>query len=341
MFLLICSIPIGNIRTMFGIDLNSHFSEPYMGGLLLFAVGFLFVQGIVGLFSQAKTSNQVNKRLEARQKSGSVQQLISDLRRQRALDEDGEMSFPIKWLNKLITQSGMAFEPFKWAILAGIFALTFYNISQYFFGNVPLSFAIALVVFLGGPIWTLSRIGRKRNARLDAQLPDALGIIVRSLEAGHPVPTAIALVGTEMPDPIGSEFGMVADEVTYGSSLKDSVHRFAERSYSQEVDLFAATIRLQSQTGGNLSELLKLNSGAIRERQMLRLKVKAASAEGRMSAMILTAAPFIVAGIVTLMNPDFYGGVIHKPIVHYWLAGFGFWMLIGNLMMRKMIAFKI
>ena len=326
---------------MFGVDIAQLMDGRIVSFLLAFAVGLLFVQGIVGLFSQADMNKQLNKRLLAKQKAGSMQELISDLRRQRVLDGEGEMSPSSRWFNRLVTRSGMAFEPVKWAVLSGIFALTFYNISQYFLGEVWVSAVIAAFVFFAGPVWVLARIAKKRSKLLDAQLPDALGVIVRSLEAGHPVPTAIALVGTEMPDPIGTEFGMIADEVTYGASLKNSVRRFAERSFSQDVDLFAATIRLQAQTGGNLSELLKLNSGAIRERQMLRMKVQAASAEGRMSAMILTAAPFVVVGIVTFMNPDFYGGVIHKPIVQYWLAGFGFWMLMGNMMMRKMIAFKI
>lgn len=326
---------------MFGVNIEELLDGPIVGYLLLFAVGFLFVQGVLGLFSQAKISKQLNVRLKAREKAGSMQQLINDLRRERALDAHGEMSLPSQWINRLITRSGMAFEPVKWTVLSGIFALTFYNIFQYFFGKFLISALMGLLVFVCGPIWLLSRIGKKRSARLDMQLPDALGIIVRSLEAGHPVPTAIALVGSEMPDPVGTEFGMMADEVTYGASLKDSVRRLAERSFSQDVDLFAATIRLQAQTGGNLSELLKLNAGAIRERQMLRMKIQAASAEGRMSALILTAAPFVVISIVTFMNPDFYGGVIHKPITQYWLAGFATWLFIGNMTMRRMIAFKI
>jgi len=134
---------------------------------------------------------------------------------------------------------------------------------------------------------------------------------------------------------------MVADEMSFGSSLKDAVRRLSLRSFNEDIDLFSATIRLQAKTGGNLSELLKLNGDAIRDRQMLRLRVKAASAEGRMSALILSAAPFIVAGAVHLLNPDFYGEIIGRPIVQYWLAGFAGWMMVGNLIMRKMIAFKI
>lgn len=326
---------------MFGLDVNGILNGPIVTYLMFFAVGFLIVQGIAGLFGQAQINKQLNRRLKAREKAGSVQQLILDLRRQRALNADGEMSFSSRWFNQLVTRSGLTFEPGKWAIIAAIIGVCVGCGVQYFVGHTLAAIGAGVVIFLLGPVWFLVRTGKKRSARLAQQLPDGLNVIVRSLEAGHPVPTAIALVGSEMPDPIGTEFGMMADEVAYGASLKDAVRRLAARSFSQDVDLFAATIRLQAQTGGNLSELLKLNAGAIRERQMLRLKVKAASAEGRMSALILTAAPFIVGGAVSLLNPDFYGSVIHLPVVQYWLIGFGVWLFIGNMMMRKMIAFKI
>lgn len=326
---------------MFGIDLTTLFDGPVIVYIMFFAVGFLVVQGLSGIFGQAKMNKQLNKRLQAREKSGSVAQLMTDLRRERALDADGEMSLSVRWFNQLVTRSGMAYEPGKWAALAGVTAVVAGGCAFHILGDYRYAILAAIIIFFGGPVWILSRTGKKRSAQLSKQLPDGLGIIVRSLEAGHPVPTAIALVGAEMPDPIGSEFGMMADEVSYGASLKDGVRRLAARSFSQDVDLFAATIRLQAQTGGNLSELLKLNGAAIRDRQMLRMKIQAASAEGRMSSMILTAAPFIVGGIVTLMKPDFYGSVIHMPVVQYWLMGFATWMFIGNMIMRKMIAFRI
>lgn len=326
---------------MFGLDVNGILSGPIVLYLMFFAIGFLIVQGITGLFGQAQMDKQLNKRLKARERSGSVQQLILDLRKERALNADGEMSLSARWFNQLVTRSGLAYEPVKWAVIAALAGLGAAGAVLYFINYYLLAGGVGLLVFLLGPFWFLARMGKKRSAKLGGQLPDALNIIVRSLEAGHPVPTAIALVGSEMPDPIGTEFGMLADEVAYGSSLKDGVRRLSERSFSQDIDLFAANIRLQAQTGGNLSELLKLNAGAIKGRQMLRLKVKAASAEGRMSAIILTAAPFIVGGAVSFLNPDFYGSVIHLPVVQYWLAGFGGWLFIGNMTMRKMIAFKI
>ncbi|MEL7129672.1 MAG: type II secretion system F family protein [Pseudomonadota bacterium] len=324
-----------------GISLEAITDGPFVAYVLFFAVGFLLVQGAFGLFGQAQMNKQLNRRLKARENAGSVQQLIIELRRERALNDAGEMSLSSRWFNQLVTRSGVKFEPVKWALMAGIAALSVGGFVGAYSGNWVAALLLTAGIFAGGPVFILSNIGKKRSARLASQLPDALSIIVRSLEAGHPVPTAIGLVGREMPDPIGTEFGMLADEVAYGSSLNDAVRRLAMRSFNADVDLFSATIRLQQKTGGNLSELLKLNGSAIRDRQTLRLKIKAASAEGRMSALILTAAPFIVGIGIHLMNQDFYGSVIHKPVVQYWLMGFGVWMLIGNLIMRKMIAFKI
>lgn len=314
---------------------------PIMVYVLFFAVGFLIVQSAMGLFGQAKLNQQLNRRLKARERANSVQQLIIDLRKERALTDEGELSLSSKWFNQLVTRSGVKFEPVKWFLLAGVAAVANGGTVGVLTGNWLIALLVTAAVFIGAPVMILSTTGKKRSVKLATQLPDGLNVIVRSLEAGHPVPTAIALVGSEMPDPIGTEFGMLADEIAYGSSLNDAVRRLSLRSFNQDVDLFAATIRLQQRTGGNLSELLKLNASAIRERQILRMKVKAASAEGRMSAMILTLAPFIVGAAIHAINQDFYGSVIHMPIVQYWLAGFGVWMLIGNMIMRKMIGFRI
>ena len=134
---------------------------------------------------------------------------------------------------------------------------------------------------------------------------------------------------------------MAADEVSYGMSLTHAIHRMAERAGDPDVELFSATVRLQERTGGNLCELLKANTKTIRERQTMRLKVKAASSEGRVSAMILTSAPFMVMGAIHVMRPEFYGDVIDDPLVRYVFPVLFVWMGIGNLVMRKMINFKM
>jgi tight adherence protein B len=151
----------------------------------------------------------------------------------------------------------------------------------------------------------------------------------------------MALVGREMPDPIGTEFGVASDEISYGASISQTVQRLAERVGHEDFDLFSAMIRLQERTGGNLAELLRKSADTIRNRQKMRLKIKAASAEGRMSAMILNIAPIVLFLLINLAAPDFYGDVKGHKVITYATYGIIGWMLIGNLVMKKMINFKI
>ena len=117
--------------------------------------------------------------------------------------------------------------------------------------------------------------------------------------------------------------------------------RMSERCQHADVDLFAATVRLQEKTGGNLTGLLKLNANTVRDRHKMRLKIKAASSEGRASAMILTAAPFVALGMIVMISPNFYGEVIDEPMVKFGLAGLGFWIFLGNMIMRRMIDMRL
>jgi tight adherence protein B len=201
--------------------------------------------------------------------------------------------------------------------------------------------AAGLGVAIAAPLIYLKFLAGRRGRLLSQQLPDALDIIVRSLEAGHPVPTAISLVGREMTDPIGSEFGMVADEIAFGATLELAIAHLADRCRHSDIDLFAATVRLQERAGGNLTGLLKMNAHTVRERHKLRLKIKAASSEGRISAIILTSAPFVVFGMLQILSPHYYADVIHEKPIQYGLAGLGTWMFLGNLVMRRMIDMRI
>jgi tight adherence protein B len=207
--------------------------------------------------------------------------------------------------------------------------------------NPFFAIAAGVVAALASPIFYLRFLAARRAKKLSEQLPDALEVIVRSLEAGHPVPTAIALVGREMLDPIGSEFGMAADEIAYGSTLELAIGHVAARCRHPDIDLFAATIRLQDRSGGNLTGLLRMSAHTVRERRKLRMKIAAATSEGRISAIILTSAPFCVLGILQFIQPHFYGDVIHEKAIHYGLGFLGTWMFLGNLVMRKMINMRI
>ena len=151
----------------------------------------------------------------------------------------------------------------------------------------------------------------------------------------------MGLVAREMPDPIGTEFGLATDEVSYGSTISGAIQKMSDRIGHEDFELFSAMIRLQERTGGNLAELLRSNAKTIRARQKMRLKIKAASAEGRMSAIILNAAPLLLFVAVNKLSPDFYGEVKDVKLVTYSLWGVVLWMGLGNIVMFRMINFKI
>jgi tight adherence protein B len=309
--------------------------------VLVFAAVFAAAQAMIGLFTVAANKRKLTQRLKVAEKVDGISALVVELRKQRGLTAAGDKGNRLRWLSDLIVASGLPYDQKKWISYAAGSAIVFAALLGVLSKNPLFALPGLLIGGVGAPVMYLKFVAGKRATKLGFQLPQALEIIVRSLEAGHPVPAAVSLVGREMVDPIGSEFGMAADEIAYGATLEQAVERMAERCQHADVDLFAATVRLQERTGGNLTGLLKLNAATVRERHKMRLKIKAASAEGRASALILTGAPFVAIGIILLMSPKFYGDVIGEPIVKYGLCVIGFWIFLGNMIMRRMIDMRI
>lgn len=309
--------------------------------VLVAAAVFTAAQAAIGLFTTATERRKLNQRLKVADKVDGISALVVELRKQRGLTANGERLGRLQWLSNLIVASGLPYDQKKWLTYVG--AVTLIGAIGGFALTHSLIAVPAGAVLAGGvvPVLYLKFAAGSRAKKLGFQLPQALEIIVRSLEAGHPVPTAIALVGREMSDPVGSEFGMAADEIAYGATLAQAVERMAERCQHPDVDLFAATVRLQERAGGNLTGLLKLNAATVRDRHKMRLKIKAASAEGRASALILTSAPFVAFTLINVTNPHFYGDVSHVPMVRFGLMGLLGWLGIGNLVMRKMIDMRL
>ncbi len=207
---------------------------------------------------------------------------------------------------------------------------------------MPLLFSLALVPVLSLiiPLQVLKFRRNRRHKIFGLQLPEALELITRSLKAGHPVPVAISMVSREMPDPIGTEFGVVSDEVTYGSDLVSALHNLYQRVGQEDLPLFVTAVSIQTSSGGNLREILDGLSSTIRDRGKLKRKVRAISTEGRMSAYILTAVPCLLAVGIMVLMPHFYEMVWDKPLTWYLLSGSVAWLLLGNAIMFKMSNFK-
>ncbi len=302
---------------MFGLAIDAKLIVMVM----IAAAVFAGVQGLSGLLTVATQKRNLNQRLQLGEKIEGISALVVELRKRRGLTAAGGRAARLRWLSDLIIASGLPYDQKKWLLYLAV-AAVLGSVGLGLLTRMPLGFVGGAV--LGGiivPMGVLKFKAGKRSAALGLQLPQALDIIVRSLEAGHPVPSAVSLVGRELADPIGTEFGMASDEIAYGATLEQAVGRMAERCQHPDVDLFAATVRLQEKTGGNLTGLLKLNANTVRDRHKMRLKIRAASSEGRASAMILTSAPFIAVTFIMIVSPKFYNKVHHICTLynHSWI----------------------
>jgi tight adherence protein B len=160
------------------------------------------------------------------------------------------------------------------------------------------------------------------------------------LRAGHPVPVALSLVGREMPDPAGTEFGVASDEVTFGLSIPNAMENLAYRAGAPDLLYLVTSISVQSESGGNLSEVLSRLSKLIRERFRMRRKVKTLTSEGRASAVILTILPIALFLLINLISPKYFGDVWNEPGFRKAAIVSGVLLVIGNYIMRQMVNFK-
>lgn len=180
--------------------------------------------------------------------------------------------------------------------------------------GVVAAVALAVAAWIVLPLTVLSAVGAARLARISAQLPDALDLMARALQAGHPLSSSIGTVGETMPDPIGTEFGIMVDQISYGDELAVAFRKLAERNPTEDFHYLAVSIAIQHGTGGNLGRVLGVLAGVMRGRIMMRRKIKASSAEGRISAIILSCIPFLMVGLNAVVTPAYYGDVAASPI---------------------------
>ena len=308
---------------------------------LVFATVFSFGQAAWGLVGVGRAKAAVNKRLATAERTGSIGDLVLELRKQRGFGEDGRSIFSWAWLGDLILRSGVTVDLRRWAMMIAGVAVGGGAVGLYVTHNPYVALGAAVALAIAAPFAYLQFLAGARSKALSLQLPQALEVMVRSLEAGHPIPTSINLVGRELPDPIGSEFGMASDEIAFGATLEQAVARIADRCRHADIDLFAAAIRLQEKAGGNLTGLLKTLAHTVRERNKMRLKIRAASSEGRMSAYILTGAPIVCFLFINISQPHYYGDLLHTRFIQIGLGCLLALLGAGNLVMKRMIDMRI
>lgn len=247
---------------------------------------------------------------------------------------------PAGALDRLLLQAGSGqtvAQVLGWSVLALLAGLA---------AGTLLGLALPLQLGLGAlgaalPCWRLLRARQRRLARIEQQLPEALDLMGRSMRAGHAFPTALKMVGDELRAPLGSEMRIVFDEVNFGVAMGDALGNLASRVPSTDLRYFVVAVLIQRETGGNLAELLGRISAIIRDRLTLLGEIRTLSAEGRMSAWILSLMPFAVALMMQLSSPDFLRLLYTDPGGRKMLTMALVMMGLGILVIRKVTRIRL
>jgi Flp pilus assembly protein TadB len=191
------------------------------------------------------------------------------------------------------------------------------------------------------PYLLVARKRAKRMKEFETQFPDALDFLARSMRAGHAFSVSLEMLADEMSEPLSVEFRQVFNEQNLGSSIDAALSNLQLRVPSLDVGFFVSAVMLQKQTGGNLAEILTKLAFIIRERFRLKLKVRSASAHGRLTGTILTFMPMVLMLILSAIAPEYLPAMVNDPLGRYLVSGAMVGQLLGYLCIRKIINIKV
>lgn len=316
--------------------------------LLIYAAIFVAILLLIGaiylLFfgKSIEHSNAIDRRLNLVEKSVGKADALEQLRKERARKKSAFVIPVYGVLQERAAKAALSISVktlFLLMLLIGSTAFVAMTIAT----DIALIARVVLAGILGYSsvyLW-VSRKAKKRVDAIEEQLAEAIDLIVRSLRVGHPFGSAIAMAGDEVPDPLGSEFRLISDEIAYGRDAGEAISEFAERVDLQDLRFLAVSVSIQQKSGGNLADILEGLSKVVRARFKLFRRVRAITAEAQWSGKFLSAFPIIAMLLMLVLKPDYYDDVkdmaIFMPLVIIVL----FLLAINLLYMRKMTNLKV
>lgn len=243
----------------------------------------------------------------------------------------------VKKLDAVMQQGGVKMLAGVFLLASLLFSAVVFLVSFFLFNSHIIVSAVATILALVIPhLWLLSK-RRQRRIKFEEHFPDALDLMGYALKAGHSILASLKMVSEEMPSPINEEFAIVVEEINFGKSIDSTLRNFANRVDSTELRYFVTAIIIQRETGGNLVEILEKISAVIRKKFRFRDRVRALSAEGKISAIILVALPFCVALAVSILNRAYVAVLITDPIGPYLITTGIVMMSIGSFIIYKLV----
>lgn len=307
--------------------------------VLVFLAATLAVYAFYWVFVFNRHEQQViNRRLELNKQLRDASAVLATLRDERGIRN---LTNPtLRQLSDWLSQTGINVVRRSTLLMALavclVLTFAFNEVLGLGLGAILLALPTTAALF----VLYLMRQRSQRIAAFGEQLPDAIDIIVRGVRVGLPFISAVALVAREMPDPVGTEFGMLGDEIAFGLDVRSALANLYRRVGQADLLFLTVSVGIQAQTGGNLAEILSRLSKLMRNRANMRLKIKALSAEGRASAITLSAFPFVIFFLVNFISPAYYGAIRSNPIVEPAIYLGLCLLVVGNAIMYRMVNFK-
>lgn len=239
-------------------------------------------------------------------------------------------------LQMLLAQAGIETKPGKILLTAGVVAMVSYLIVYSFFGNVLMA-AGAAVVIGSIPILTILYRRRARLRAFEKNFPEAIDLLARAVRAGHALYNGIEIVGQETNEPLSGEFRKTFEEQRLGLEFREALVNLTKRVPLQDVKFFAAALTIQDETGGNLAEILANLAATVRERFKIRGDVRVKTAQGRMTAAILTSLPPSMLIVLNFLNPGYSRLLFTDPYGITALTVAGTLQLIGAVILWRIV----
>jgi tight adherence protein B len=302
---------------------------------------FVLVQAVMA-FRQWRLRREALSTLERPGRQGENPAAQESVLRVRAGREEGRLTgladrVPWLWdLHHVLVQSGLNWTLEKFGTRSGIAAVGAGAFALF----VIHSRWVAAVMFVLAGISPYLYVRWKRRRRiqlLETQLPEAIDLIARAVQAGHPLSAGLGMAAEEAPEPLASEFRVTFEEQKFGLPFEEALLGFGDRVEIVDARILITAILVQREVGGNLAEILQTIAETMRARFNLRRQVRVYTAQGRMSGYTLAALPILVGLVITIINPDYMKVMLHEPVGRGMLVGAAFLQLIGFMWIRKIV----
>lgn len=320
------------------------FSAAPLIYILIFVAVVVMVEGLyLTVFGKSISLNsKVSRRLALLEKNQNREQVLEQLRKEMSQHMNAKGIPLYKILASKAQKANIAFTPRQlMMIMAGVSGVAYVGLTIGTDAQTSVRAGLAVVIGVGGVYFWVHRKAKKRMSLLEEQLPDAVELMVRSLRVGHPFSNAVAIVSKEVADPLGTEFGLIADEATYGRDIAESLRAFATRMENQDLHFLAVAVSIQQQSGGNLAEILDGLAKVIRARFKLFRRVRAITAEAKWSGMFLSGFPIAALLMIQMLKPDYYDGV--KDTQYFVPAALfvAVFLVVNVIFMKMMVNIKV